>query len=49
MNISVIDIKNGNQPKYSYDKKIIGFLMVVYLILKKLENIKFKNINFNSN
>ena len=23
--LSVIDIKNGNQPKYSYDKKIIGF------------------------
>ena len=47
--LSVIDIKNGNQPKYSYDKKIIGFFNGCIFNFKEIRNISSQNINFNSN
>ena len=48
--LSVIDIKNGNQPKYSYDKKIIGFFNGCIFNFKEIRKYLIsKNINFNSN
>ena len=48
--LSVIDIKNGNQPKYSYDKKIIGFFNGCIFNFQEIRKYLIsKNINFITN